>query len=121
MTSSISIFAPNSFVMISGGRGSVPDRFEQEKAVAATATMITIGTLSELDGPTRITLVKGRAVIGELRKLFVGNLHGLTGKLVVQTCEGTALLSGEIENPHAKIEVFANDLSEPDEILIAYS
>ncbi len=121
MSSSISISAPNSLVSISGGNGSAPDRFEQGKAVTATPTMIAVGTLNEFDGPPRITLAKGRAVTGELRKLFVANRHELTGKLLVQTCEGTVLLSGEVDNPHAKIEVFSNDQSEPDEILIIYS
>lgn len=83
--------------------------------------MIAVGTLNEFDGPTRITLAKGRAVTGKLRKLFVANLHQLTGKLVVRTCEGTVLLSGEVDNTHAKIEVFSNDQSAPDEILIVYS
>ena len=121
MASSISISAPNSLVLISGGNGAVPDRFESGTAVAATSTTIVIGTLNELDGPTRITLAKGQADIGGLRKLFVGKLHDLTGKLVIQTCEGALLLSGDVDNPCASIEVFSNDHSEPDKILIVYS
>jgi hypothetical protein len=121
MASSILVYAPNSLVLISDGTGSVPDQFEQGKAVAATPTMIAVGTLGELDGPTRITLVKGHADTGELRKSFVGSLHALKGNLVVQTCEGAVLLSGETAGPSATIEVFSNDQSEPDEILIVYS
>lgn len=121
MASSISIAAPNSLILISGGNGSVPDRFEEGKAVTATPAMIAVGTLSELDGPTRITLVQGRAATGNLREMFDGNLQGLTGKLVVQTCEGAMILSGEVDCPQARIQVFANDQSEPDDIVIVYS
>ncbi|WP_162939645.1 hypothetical protein [Neorhizobium sp. NCHU2750] len=121
MASSISISAPNSLILISGGNGSVPNRFEEGKAVAATPTMIAVGTLSEFDGPTRITLVRGRAAIGELRELFDGNLQELKGKLVVQTCEGAVILSGQFDYPQARIQVFSNDQSEPDDIVIIYS
>jgi hypothetical protein len=121
VASFISISAPNSLVLISGGNGSVPDGFEQGKAIAATPTMIAVGTRNEIDGPTRITLIRRRADIGKLQLLFSGNVHELTGTLLVETCEGALLLSGEVDRPQATVEVFASDQTEPDEIMIVYS
>lgn len=120
VASSISVSAPYSLVLVSGGTGGLPDQFNGQ-AVFATSTIIALGTLCEIDGRTRITLAKGDAATGELRKVYAGSLHGLEGKLVVETCEGEVLLSCEAEGPVVAIEVFSNHSSEPDEILIVYS
>ncbi|MDP9835630.1 hypothetical protein J2T09_000371 [Neorhizobium huautlense] len=123
MVSSISISPPNSLVFVSGGAGDFNSFIDQYKGevVFATPTVIGLGTLCEIDGPTRITLAKGHVDAGGLSKSFSGSLQGLNGRLVVGTCEGDVLLSGDAASAIVTIEVFSNDPSEPNEILIVYS
>lgn len=83
--------------------------------------MIAVGTLSEIDGPTEITLAQRGEVAVEMKRLFVGQLYGIAGKLLVETCLGEVLLEADATAPVLTVEVFANDTSEPDNILIVHS
>lgn len=123
MVSSVSVFPPNSLIFVSGGAGDFNTFTDQYKGevVFATSTVIGLGTLCEIDGPTRITLAKGPVDAGGLSKSFSGSLQGINGRLVVETSEGDVLLSGDVASTIVTIEVFSNDPSEPDEILIVYS
>jgi hypothetical protein len=106
-------------VLISGGDGEVPAQFDG-KVVAATSTMIAVGTLSDADGPTHITLGEWHDGVEGLEQIYSGILTGLRGQIFVQTCNEDLLLLDEVTQSTAHVQIFANDRSEPDRLIILY-
>ncbi len=83
--------------------------------VAATPTCVALGTLSALDGTTRLSLGPGD---GEpaLCLIFDGVLDTPGGTVVVSSVLSEVLLQDRAPSPRTRVRIFANDDEEPSEI-----
>ena len=99
--------------------GEVPESMAGA-LVAATSSAVGVGTLGEHDGPTSITLkdeVDPTRDAG-LQKVFGGDLETPGGSIAVCTSEGEVLLESTVDSICTSVQVWVNDLSEPDCITI---
>lgn len=84
--------------------------------VWATDSCIAIGTLAEMDGETTIRLADDfGAPEGQIA--FEGTIRTPGGTVAINTCLGEQLVSIPVGQA-AHITVWANDVSEPDLILV---
>lgn len=86
--------------------------------VAASQTCVSVGTLAEIDGETTITLADSTDGIRVGELYFEGVILTPGHEVSVCTSANEKLLTLPILATHARIRVFANDPSEPDEIVI---
>lgn len=87
--------------------------------VAATESCVAIGTLSELDGETSISLSDEEADAGSGEApVFDGVLNTPSGKLSVCSVLDEVLLECDVSSCRSRVRVWANHSSEPDEIRI---
>jgi hypothetical protein len=86
--------------------------------VSATDSCVAVGCRSEEDGPTEISLDSlGHAEpFGAL--VFDGEVMTPSKRLSVYSVTNEVLLSSEVPQSRTRLRIFANDISEPDRILI---
>jgi hypothetical protein len=93
------------------------------KPVVATPSCIAVGTRSEADGNTSITLTDENCTASGnrqrgLRKAFSGVLETPKRELVVRTVLLQTVAKLPVAEAQTRIEVFTNHESEPDNICI---
>jgi len=121
MTKETKIAPPNSLLFVMDkDNGQIP-RSMDGKALASTASCIAIGTLSEVDGETMITLTDEEFQFEEnagLRRVFAGVIPTPQKVLEVCTVRFQVVLSLPVQDYQCKVEVWTNDEAEPDKIYI---
>jgi hypothetical protein len=110
---------PNSMVLVISSAD--PDIPALEDAVAATATCVSVGTLSETDGPTTITLTDEDVPLDGLASMYRGQLDTALRRVAVQSVEGDQISEITVPAIASTIEVFGSDPFEPDRIVIRLS
>ena len=99
MITTNSVTAPNSLVfLISAADPQIST--DMVGAIAATSTCVSIGTLSEMDGPTEITLADEDVELTGLAELYRGTMD--TSLRRVET----------------SIAVWGSDADEPDRVVV---
>ncbi len=88
--------------------------------VASTPTCVAIGTLSQHDGHTRLRLAaESEEAVGSLGTVvFQGTLEIPGRRIVVASVHGDQYLVMPVDDTAVTLRVWANDPTEPDEILV---
>ena len=85
-----------------------------------SANCVAVGTLCEIDGAT--TIVLGSKVDGSLgRKVFTGSIQTPGRIIAVTTSTADIVLSLSVPDEKTTLNIWTNDESEPDLILIEAS
>ena len=110
---------PNSLILIMDRSvGEVPETMSGA-AVASTTSCVAVGTLSEHDGETSITISDERPeAVLSLSIIFDGDLSTPDRNLAVCTVGDVAVISTAVPSPSTRVQIWANDRSEPDHIYI---
>lgn len=99
--------------------GEIPESMN-ESLVAATPSCIAIGTLSEYDGETLISLSDEASLYEvDLFIIFDGVLKTPTRKLSLCSVLDETLITLEVATENTRVQVWVNDDKEPDKINIA--
>lgn len=115
MNTSIRVAPPNALVLLMDPSvGQVPNSMSGS-LVASTSTCVAVGTLSEHDGTTRISLEAGEYE-GSSTLVFDGVLETPGARVVVCSVLGEIYLEMDVMFPQAKAQIWANDDGEPNEI-----
>ena len=115
------IAPPNSLLLIMDrSAGEVPETLAGH-LVAATGTCIAIGTLSEHDGTTRVTLDGDANPAPHDTPVFDGLLETPGLELAVCTVLDDVVLAATVPTQRTWVRVWANDQTEPSEIRILHS
>ncbi len=120
MRQEMKIAPSHSLVLIMDHRfGEVPVSFSGA-LVASTSSCVAVGTLCEQDGPTRITLTDETdvACVSGFRRVFAGVIE--TPERSVSVCDTLVEphLTLDVDADRTLVEVWANDDSEPDRIVV---
>lgn len=121
MNNEIALAPPHSIIFIMDAvGGKIPDSFNGE-LVSTTPTCIAVGTLSEQDGDTKITLTDDAVDPGKIINsivIFEGFIEKSTDYLSVFTAFNDQILSLPIMGTRVKIKIWADSISEPSHITI---
>jgi hypothetical protein len=118
MKESISLSPPNSLIFVMDHKaGVLPDQIT-EGLVATTASCVAIGTLSEVDGETTITLTDNMDGVEAVDLVFSGSLSTPNHELSVCDVNNEKLLTLPVSQTSTMVKIFANDSSEPDYIVV---
>jgi len=87
--------------------------------VAATSSCVAVGTLSEYDGETSISLSdEGKALGFDSTPVFDGMLETPSKVLSICTVLNDVLLELGVPSEKTRVRIWANDVSEPDNIVV---
>ncbi|HJR75239.1 MAG TPA: hypothetical protein VJ806_16565 [Luteimonas sp.] len=118
MKESMTFSPPNSLILVMDHAiGVLPDQITAE-LVAITDTCLAIGTLSASDGETTVTLTDDLDGLEVGKVVFDGALSTPNHELSVSNVLNQKLLTMPVATHLTKVKVFANDVSEPDQIVI---
>ena len=123
MNKSIAIRPPNSLILIMDYVfGEIPVAMNENDAlVSSSASCIAVGTLAEFDGETTITLANVAQDFVGLENVFRGVLNTPSKQLSICNVKNEMLLFLSDLTERTNVQVFVNDLSEPDQILVMAS
>ena len=111
----------NSLVLISGSSaGEIPASMSG-KLVVATPSCIAVGTLSEFDGETSITLTDEQqpmCIDNELHVVFTGHLETQNLEVSVRNVLDESILTMSTKSKLSEVQICANDNSEPNKLII---
>jgi hypothetical protein len=85
--------------------------------VWATSSCIAVGTLAYMDGPTHIVLAD-ESLSNPRILVFSGKLATPGRRIAISDSSRTAHLSMPVSNPVTNLQILANDIREPTEILV---
>jgi hypothetical protein len=97
--------------------GTIPETMGG-KLVSATSSCIAIGTLSEHDGLTNITLSSNPPENSFGQIVYDGILEIPSQKLTVCSVFGGAMLETVVSGKRGRVRIWANSETEPDKIWI---
>jgi len=97
--------------------GELPEAMNGQ-LVAFTDSCVAVGTLSEVDGETTITLTDSLEGVQRGQLVFDGVLKVPQHELAVCSAADERLLTLKLQRSEARVQVFANDASEPDRIVV---
>lgn len=112
------IAPPNSIIFISDP--THPEQASLEvgnSLISATRSCVSVGTLAEMDGATTVRLARHFDEI-EGDVAFEGCLETPGRKIAVSDTLGNLLLEMAVSSCLTRVTVWANDINEPDVILI---
>lgn len=118
MKESITLAPPNSLILVMDiSFGELPDDMGG-RLVSFTDSCVAVGTLSEVDGDTTIIMTNSLDGVGLGEMVFDGILKVPKKELSVCSVRNEKLLTLELSSEEAHVQIFANDPSEPDEIVV---
>jgi len=119
MTNKIKLISPaHALILIMDPEiGVVPDSMARN-LVSMTSSCVAVGTQSPIDGPTRICFSTELQNTSNLKKVFCGFLE--TPNKVLKVCDvnGDVELETFVTSERTRVEVWVDDLSEPQNIEI---
>lgn len=99
--------------------GDVPESMN-DGLVSATSSCVAVGTLSEFDGETSITLTNdSTANKPQGHPVFDGHIDTPSGRLSICSITDEPLIECEVAKSQTKVLIWVNDELEPDEIYVA--
>ena len=118
MMISAEISPPNSLVLVMDPSvGQIPDSMSGS-LVASTSTCIAIGTLSEHDGVTHVSLSDRPDVAPDGSPTFDGVLETPDNRAAVCSVLDEVILEMKVPTGRTRVRIWANDPMEPSEIHI---
>ncbi len=115
---STKISPPNSLVLVMDPSiGQIPDSMSGS-LVASTSTCIAIGTLSEHDGVTHVSLSDSPDVAPNVSPTFDGVLETPGNRIAVCSVLDEVILENKVTTSRTRVRIWANDPMEPSEIHI---
>ena len=110
---------PDSLILIadSGSGGVIPESMSGS-LVAWTDSCVAVGCQSDIDGDTEFTLGETKDVDPGGRPAFQGKLKTPNLKLALRTVLGETILETPVAAQDTMVRVWANDLSEPDHVIV---
>jgi hypothetical protein len=119
MRKSACIAPPNSSILVMDRTGGEIPRWMNGAIVSSTSSCVAVGTLSQSDGGTTLTLTNERPAIATgLFPVLDGDMDTPSRILSVVTCNNVELLSLDVNSQSTRVEVWVNDDKEPDQIYI---
>ncbi len=116
----ISTSPPNSLILVMDhASGIVPETMDN-RLVSTTESCVAVGCMSAYDGPTEIQLGQTNEIIPTDALIFEGEISTPSKKLSICLVTNAELLSVAVSGERTNIRIFANDLSEPNRILILF-
>lgn len=118
MMKSIKVSPPNSLIFVMDHSfGELPEDIVG-RLVSSTSTCVAVGTLSEVDGETTITLTDAiESVDTSLKLAFDGVLATPKGEVSVCNVRNEQLLT-MTSSPKTYVRIYVNDDREPDQIVV---
>jgi len=118
MKESVTLAPPNSLILVMNHSfGELPEAMNGQ-LVAFTDSCIAVGTLSEVDGQAVITMTDSLEGIERGEIVFDGFLKVPQCEVSVCSAANEKLLTIKLSASEAHVQIFANDASEPDEIVV---
>lgn len=115
---SITLSPQNSLIFVMDhSSGELPEAINGQ-SVAFTDSCVAVGTLCEVDGETTITLTDSLEGVRRDQMVFDGVLNVPQRELAVCSAANERLLTMKLPRPEARVQIFANDASEPDQIVV---
>lgn len=111
---------PNSVLLVMDQATGEPPQ-KMDGVVAATASCVAIGTLCEVDGETLVEVSDegtSREVLSETERAFRGVIATPSRRVLVCTAALTPVAELPVSADAATVEVWTNDRSEPDRVVI---
>jgi hypothetical protein len=108
-------------VIMDKAGGEIPESMNH-KLVVATPSCIAVGTLSQADGETSVTLTDETMQpqrLSGLEKVFSGVLATPTKEVHIFTVLLHSVLTLSVRNTQSNVEVWANSDTEPDKLCVA--
>lgn len=119
MRQTVSVVPSNSLILVMDRTVGVIPETMAKGLVAATPTCIAIGTRSEHDGQTSLSLSDEGAPSGfGVNATFDGVLKTPSKTLSVCSVLDEVLLETSVPSDQTRVQVWANDTAEPDRIAI---
>jgi hypothetical protein len=113
----VELSPPNSVILVMDPSvGEIPQKMSG--LIGTTSTCIAVGTLSEHDGPTQISLCVGIAPPTQSFPALGSVLETPSHRIAVCTVENKCLLELPVEGDRTRVVVVVNDLTEPDKIVV---
>jgi hypothetical protein len=117
MRQEVRVAFQNALMVVMDPTVGEPPEFLGGRLVAATASCVVVGTLAPMDGETLVTITTSATQHAPDGKLvFEGVIEAPNGTLAVCTVTGESLISADVPRPRVRIQIWANDASEPDVI-----
>jgi hypothetical protein len=120
MIKSRTIGLPNALVVIMDPTAGVVPRSMGNAAVASTDSCVVVGCLSEVDGETDITLGDMDQVDAGDHLLFTGEMKTPNRKIALLSCHNETLLDAATAHQVTSVRIWANDLAEPDRVIVGF-
>lgn len=119
MKSEARISPPHSIILIMDFKSGRPPETLGGQLVAATPTCVAVGTMSEQDGETTVTLTDepSEDLVSDKSLAFDGSI-AVHGRLSVVTALNEDVLSVPVPNEFVRVRIWVNDNSEPNRIVI---
>ena len=121
MTTKTKISPQNSLLLVMDkDSGEIPELMNG-KLVVATHSCIAVGTLSEADGETSVTLTDDKSHVQEissLQKTFAGVLATPNKRVDLCTVLLQPVLTLSVSNTESHIEIWVNNETEPDKLCV---
>lgn len=118
MRKTLTLSPPNSLVLVMDHKfGKLPDSIRGRLA-ASTDSCVALGTLSEVDGKTTITLTDEFDGIEGMSAAFDGVLLTPNQELSVCSVMNEKLLTINVSEERTHTQVFVNNEREPDKIVV---
>jgi hypothetical protein len=114
----ITIAPSNSIILIVGAKKYEVPSSMKGAVIATTLSCVAIGSLSEIDGQTSITLEKSCESERDFAPSFTGFIETPSCLVEVKTVLGQTLLQMPVLHKMTKIAIWTNDKFEPDKIII---
>lgn len=118
MKQSVKVAPPNSLILVMDySFGVLPDNMGGA-LVASTSSCVAVGTLSDADGDTVITLTDELLGLNSEGLIFDGVLEAPSRELSICNVRNEKLMAVALSGAEVRIRIFANDASEPDQIAV---
>jgi hypothetical protein len=111
----------NSVLLIMDAEAGQPPESMSGSLVVSNSSCIAVGTLAEMDGETVVVLTDERfltEMYSNLREIFRGSLATPAKELSVCSIQLRPLLTLRVPKAQTALRVYANDESEPNQILV---
>jgi hypothetical protein len=112
---------PNSVVLVSDVDGGEIPETMGGSLVSATNTCLAVGCLSVDDGETEFTLAPLAEIDRADKPIYEGMLRTPKRHVVIRSVLGERLLELRVLQRVTKIKIWANDPTEPDNVLVGVS
>jgi|ERR1043166_6206130 hypothetical protein len=115
------IAPPNSLLLIMDRSIGQPPESMAGEIAASTSTCVAIGTRSEHDGTTHVTLDDGHRTFAVGTPCFDGVLETPSRRLAVCSVIEEVFLEADVMTERTRVRVSVNDPTEPREVYIIIS